>query len=331
MNNRAVNLLSEYDIEVIRTWKGRGAFCVETESGLMILKEYLGKEGKVPFLEEMLKHLQEQGDYQVEQILRSKNDEYLVQDFEHSFYILKTFFPGKELDYQNIEEVVKAVKRLAFLHIALEKTYYDFQKKQICLNDVPKFDLLEECEKHNRELKRAKQFLHRKGQKTNFELFLLDEYDYFYEMAINTVKEIAYYKELFAGKVNKFFCHGDYQYHNILTNDNMIYIINFEKCIIDNPVRDLYLFIRKILEKSRWSVAVGRTVIEAYEEIYPLSMESKLNLYYRFAYPEKFWKIVNFYYNTGKTWIPGKNMEKLKKLIDQEEDRRNFLNQFLKL
>ena len=29
------------------------------------------------------------------------------------------------------------------------------------------------------------------------------------------------------------------------------------------------------------------------------------------SYPEKFWKIVNFYYNTGKAWIPEKNMEKL--------------------
>ena len=39
-------------------------------------------------------------------------------------------------------------------------------------------------------------------------------------------------------------------------------------------------------------------------------------LYYRLAYPEKFWKIVNFYYNSRKVWIPEKNSEKLRVLWD---------------
>ena len=48
-------------------------------------------------------------------------------------------------------------------------------------------------------------------------------------------------------------------------------------------------------------------------------------LYYRLAYPEKFWKIVNFYYNTGKAWIPGRNMEKIEKLFAQEREKQLFL------
>lgn len=55
-------------------------------------------------------------------------------------------------------------------------------------------------------------------------------------------------------------CHGDYQYHNILVtkggieegNNSGITVINFEKCIRDNPVRDLYLFMRKLMEKGNW-------------------------------------------------------------------------------
>ena len=50
-----------------------------------------------------------------------------------------------------------------------------------------------------------------------------------------------------------------------------------------------------------------------------------MQLYYRFAYPEKFWKIVNFYYNSGKAWIPGRNMEKLEKLLMQEKEKKDFL------
>lgn len=45
---------------------------------------------------------------------------------------------------------------------------------------------------------------------------------------------------------------------------------------------------------------------------------------------EKFWKIVNFYYNNGKAWIPGRNREKLENLLKQEAEKKNFMNNVLK-
>ena len=66
--------------------------------------------------------------------------------------------------------------------------------------------------------------------------------------------------------------------------------------------------------------------MKAYEKVSALEKEEYLQLYYRLAYPEKFWKIVNFYYNSGKAWIPGKNLEKLNKVIDQERDKLKFLD-----
>ena len=56
-----------------------------------------------------------------------------------------------------------------------------------------------------------------------------------------------------------------------------------------------------------------------------------VQLYYRFAYPEKFWKIANFYYNSGKVWIPGRNMEKLEKLVDLRRAKNAFLEQTFSL
>ena len=82
---------------------------------------------------------------------------------------------------------------------------------------------------------------------------------------------------------------------------------------------------RKLLEKSGWSETVGFELIKTYEKVRILEKEDYLQLYYRLAYPEKFWKIVNFYYNSGKAWIPGKNLEKLNKVIDQEKDKQVFL------
>ena len=93
---------------------------------------------------------------------------------------------------------------------------------------------------------------------------------------------------------------SDYQHHNILVTDGQMAVINFEKFVLDQPSRDLYLFMRKILEKSNWTVSAGERLLKAYVQIRPLSAAERINLYYRFAYPEKFWKIVNFYYNSAK-------------------------------
>ena len=67
--------------------------------------------------------------------------------------------------------------------------------------------------------------------------------------------------------------------------------------------------------------------MSAYEAIRPLSEYSKMELKLRLSYPEKFWKIANFYYGSNKAFIPVKNMEKLQKLLEQEEGKQRFLLQ----
>ena len=126
------------------------------------------------------------------------------------------------------------------------------------------------------------------------------------------------------------FCHGDYQHHNLLCQ-NTTSVINFEKCALDSQMRDLYLFLRKLLEKTNWSVPLARGLLDVYGRISPLSAVDYLQLYYRFAYPEKFWKIVNFYYNSRKVWIPGRHMEKLERLLIQQGVKKAFLEQTFSL
>lgn len=46
VNDRCVSLLENYDVEVLRTWRGRGCILCETNSGTLILKEYGGHKEK---------------------------------------------------------------------------------------------------------------------------------------------------------------------------------------------------------------------------------------------------------------------------------------------
>lgn len=325
MNDRAVSLLEQYDIEVLYTRKGRGAILCDTDKGSLIFKEYAGSENRICMQNRLLNHIKETGSVQAETILSTKEGALLVKDMDGTAYVLKTHRDGRECNIHEKREYIEAVKLLAKLHRSVE----------IPVTEEPFFPkpfLIEtEYEKHNRELKRVRRYLKQRGQKTWFEICLMKSFDYFLEQAFEVTEEWRQYSSAWKAseKLGQTisFCHGDYQYHNILRDGDGWFIINFEKCLPDNPIRDLYLFMRKLLEKSNWSVSLGQELLAAYEEECPISAMSRIDLYYRLAYPEKFWKIVNFYYNSGKAWIPERNLEKLEKLTVQEQEKQAFLDE----
>lgn len=319
MNDRAVGLLDQYDIEVQRTRKGRGAILCDTDQGCLILKEYMGNAQRVAFQGKLLEQIREDGKVGVERILADKEGNLLVKDNDGVSYVLKTWYEGRECNIYDRAECVEAVKLLAGLHNSMEKVACDTQ--------LPVSSPEKEYEKHNRELKKVRRFLREKGQKSWFEISLQQAFDGFLEQALDITEQWQQYSHLSKDQPEcSSLCHGDYQYHNIIKSDGTWYIINFEKILRDNPIRDLYLLLRKLLEKSNWSIPMGTELIAAYEEVRPISAYSRIDLYYRLAYPEKFWKIVNFYYNSRKAWIPERNMEKLNKLLEQEALKQDFLD-----
>lgn len=336
MNDKAVNLLEQYDVEVLKTRKGRGAILCETSRGCLIFKEYTGNEERLAATDRLLMHLQTAGNVQAESIIPTMEGALYVKDYDGVKYILKTYKEGRECNIHDRAECLDSVRLLAQLHSCME-----FERPE----DLPEFlcsleegttsiySPAKEYEKRNRELKKVRRYLKQRSQKTWFEIQLQQVFDEFLEQALTVTTEWEPYEKLREAqgepvKIN--YCHGDYQYHNLLKTDTGWFIINFEKCIPDDPVRDLYLYMRKLLEKSNWNVNLGRDLLAAYEEKRPLSAISRIDLYYRLAYPEKFRKIANFYFNSGKAWIPGRNLEKLEKLVEQEPQKQKLLEELFR-
>lgn len=324
MNDRAVELLEQYDIEVLRTRKGRSAIVCDTDKGCLIFKEYTGNEERAALQNRLLQAIAEKNIVQTEAIIPCREGQLLVRDGEGIAYILKTWQEGRECNISDRGECIQAVKLLAKLHQIM-----------VLPADTPglpaPFSPEKEYEKHNREMRKVRKFLKQKGQKQQFEISLLNACDYFLEQALEVTGDWMRYSDAFWNSPEQkkpvVFCHGDYQYHNILMGSEGWFVVNFERYLPDDPIRDLCLLMRKLLEKSNWSVAFGMDLLRVYEEERPISARSRIDLYYRLAYPEKFWKIVNFYFNSGKSWIPGKNQEKLDRLISQEKEKQQFLNQ----
>lgn len=322
MNDKTAVVLEKYDIEVLRSWKGRGAILCETKTGLKALKEYKGSQGRMAIQCQMLEKIRENGYINVEEIYPTKEGELIAKDEDGVCYYLKDYKEGKECNIREYPDCKKAVEQMAILHQAMKMP--EFVKEK----EIEPYSVIAEYEKHNKELRHVKKYLKEKRQKNEFEYYLYQRFDGFLTKAEEVLEAIKKHSAFFNDMVlikNGSICHGDLQHHNIIFSNEEIFFFNFEKFILDSQMRDFGLFFRKMMEKNNWSKELGQFILENYQNKRTISEEEKYQLYYRLSYPEKFWKIVNFYYNSPKTWIPEKNKEKLEKIWVQEEEKNIFL------
>ena len=173
MNDRAVALLEQYEIEVLRTRKGRGAILCDTQQGCLIFKEYTGREEQLRLQEQVLKHLEERGTVPAERLLATKEGALSVTDRDGVRYILKTWWEGRECNIRDREECMEAMRLLARLHGDLEFTPVFPETEETSAPVIERYLPSRDYEKHNRELKRARRFLKQRSQKTWFEIRLL--------------------------------------------------------------------------------------------------------------------------------------------------------------
>lgn len=326
MYNRENLILEQYPFEVKQAFKGRGALICDTGVGLKILKEYRGSEGRADFLYRLLRYLAEQGKGYVDSIVRTKEEKTLSRDIDGTAYMVRDWFDGRECDTKSREDVLKAIRHLAQLHSIL-RTFPDEVPDYLLVQDD---SLLLENDRHTKELKKVRNYIFARKKKNDFEMEFLRSFDLLYAEALHVVdlqkqimeqtRDIEERKEIYG------ICHGDYNQHNVLFCGKEIAVTNFEKASYDVQVADLGNFMRKILEKHNWNMGLGMDMLKAYNDIRTLSHQEMAQLYIRLAYPEKFWKIANHYFNTSKAWVCGRNLEKLEKFIVQNEARESFLH-----
>lgn len=329
MNDRGTGVLEQYELKIYNSYRGRGVLICETDKGLKIVKELTISKERAEFQDKVLTRLRESGYKKVDCFIKNNQQEIVTLDKDNLPFIVKDWFEGKECNLKNEEEVSLAVKNLALLHILLEDE--SFCRWANLSNEI---DLETEYEKHNRELKRVRKFLREKHNKNDFELCFARNFEAFFTQGQEVLKALrnSSYKELRQECIKKGkIYHGDFNYHNILiASDKSAAITNFDKCNLGIQIIDLYQLMRKALEKQNWNVRLGMKMIEEYEKVKKISKAEFENLYLQLSYPEKFWKIANYYYNSNKAWISGKSIEKLETLVIQNNAKIKFLETFSK-
>ena len=323
MNERELQVLEQYPFAVEGSCRIRGAFLLDTSVGKRLIREFSGSAYRLEREQELLEHLRERG-FLVDRIEPDREGRLSVSCRENARYIVKEYIGGRECDTRSESEILKAVSLLAGLHKVMRNV---FPVTEEDLQRLGGTDILEEMKRHNRELRKIYSFIRKKNRKNVFEAAYLSCFADVIREAQETerIMETSGYRELRERAVQEgHLCHGEYVHHNILVSDGRMPVVNFEKASLDIQIGDLYLFLRKILEKQNYDLHLGRKMLAAYESVKPLEHAEREYLSCRLRYPEKFWKLANYYYRTNKAWIPGKHVEKLEKFLSQREKRVSF-------
>ena len=177
MSEKYKELLEQYDVKVLSTFRSRGTFQCETEQGLALLKEYHGSLQKLALEYEWKEKLANAGFLTTDRYFLTKEESLVTYDRYRTPFVLKHYFKGRECDCRNLSDVAASCRNLAFLH-----------KVSSSIEEIPFENLKTESTSHlferkNRELRSIRKFIGHVHGKNDFELLYMKCFDSFYEEA----------------------------------------------------------------------------------------------------------------------------------------------------
>lgn len=329
LEEKIKELLEHYELDIAHIYRGRGAWICHTDQGCKLIREYKNAPLKLEGELEIKKKLRERGFFYIDQIIKNKEGALYTKDEEGVAYIVTDWYEGKECSTRDSRDILRAVATMAGLHRVLSKMQLEPEIHKSFQRDNVQYQI----EKRMKEFRTIRNYIGHKGKKNMFDRRFMEVYEGFYiqgEEAKMRFLNVGYnqiYKKICE---EEGLCHGAMNQHNICMCRDFIAILRFDQMHFEIPIYDLYVFMRKILEKNHWNQNLGKEMITTYHQIRAITSEEYEILYAMFLFPEKLWKIGNRYHNTRKSWLSMNNMDKLEKVIREREERNHFLEMMSK-
>ena len=247
MYDYGLSVLSHYGLTASGTMRVRGALLCHTEQGDKLISEFGTAAEKLEQRYLLQCRITESGLLRCDQILRNEDGALATRGDDGGTYIVRNWYPGRECETGNSEDLIRASDALARLHTAAHlPVKMEYRRESI----------VEECIRHNVEIRKIRKYLQTKKKKNEFEKLLLASAGPYLEQgerAAAEMKASSYEKLRQRADEEGAVCHGEFSQHNILLeNGRGETAVNFDKWNFDLQVADLGYFMRKILEKHGW-------------------------------------------------------------------------------
>lgn len=295
-----------------------------TDKGRKIVKKLMLSPERIMFIHGAKEHLISKGFVNVDRYLTtSKGDPYL--SYDNANYVLYDFIEGRECNFDNDIEVRKAAILLAAMHSA-SRGYKPSEgvKIQDDLGKTPGY-----FSKRLEDIKKLKK--HANKGKSRFDHLFLEYADYFIglgEQAVSELEKSNYDALVEKARVEGIFCHHDLNHHNLILSEDLLSVVNFDYCCFELKIYDLANLIRRKMRKCSWDADKAKQIIEGYTKIEQLSKDEFKVMKLILQFPQKFWRVVNKYYNSRRSWSEKSYVVKLQEVIDEIAGHRIFIDKY---
>lgn len=324
---REFEIERQFDIKIETIKATKGVYYLKTNNGERCLKKINYGPQKLLFVYGAKEHLVKNGFDKVDNyFLNIEGEPYALVN--EDLYTLSDWLEGRECDFHNIEEVRKASETLAMMHEASKG--YDPPENSKLKSDLGRWPTL--MTKRIKALDKMKDMIRKKSVKSDFDLIYLKSMDFYKEIgkeALKEMQESEYYQLCMIAEEEKGFCHHDYTYHNIiLTEQEDVFVIDFDYCKREVRSFDISNYMTKVLKRVDWSFDFAKVIIESYNSVSKLSQAEYKVIYSYLLFPQRYWRLANRYYYNEVNWGQSTFTNKIESIINEQELYLEFLKKF---
>ena len=186
MNERALTVFEQYELDITETFKIRGNYGCNTPDGKYILQEYDNSNDKMVSMKSLYNHLESSG-IKTDYVIPNKEDRYVSVSEDGYTYILKKWFESQECNINEEKHIVMGAANLGRFHTLCQNSQRFMEETK---GFHPGKNMLVIYEKHNKEIINIRNYIKKRKNKNYFELALKEMLVEYYSQADEALKAL---------------------------------------------------------------------------------------------------------------------------------------------
>jgi CotS family spore coat protein len=322
----SLKFFNELGIKVNDIVPLRKVFLIYTDEGNKILKKVSYGIDRVNLISDSLDYVKKSYKHVI--TYKKLKDNLCYKKWNNDIYIIMDILDGREASFSNPIEIDLIAENIGLMHKASKGLREHLKKKYS--KDFLDISLKDKIQKAFDELIWMKNLANGYKYKNEFDKLFINNVDNY----LNEIKEVqeklekSAYEELRKSGDTICLCHNDLAYHNFLTKNNEISIIDFDFMTIDLRIMDIWNFILKCIKNAAFDVDKMLTCINGYENVSLLKQEEKELLYILIKFPKDFYTISRDYYYKRKKWDYEVYLNRFEAKLNNEDFRYDFLKAY---
>lgn len=330
IDNIIANILPYYNLQDAQvsmvkfkdTDKQRAVYKIDLNNESFCLKKVYFPEDELLYVYSALEWLHRNG-INVPNLLPTVNKGRYVE-YDNMLFILTPWIDGIKCDFDNLNHLIISSIRLAEIH----KTSINFTPIVGSAVRESFDDIYISTLKHFEQLLETSNLAFQ--YKDKFSREFVDKFDKNLELG-KIALEVS--STIDINDLSTSLCHGDYVNKNIIFTENEdIWLIDFDKCKNDYCAHDLSYFLRRLLKRdnTKWDIELAISIIKAYNSHKTLTPSDLKYVVSYICFPQKYWKISRDYYKNIRKCNKNSFLTLLNKANSKIDYQLEFSNTIVK-